>query len=265
MTHRDLKTQNVLISKSGDVKIADFGLAQMKGFDKKLTVVGECVGTPFYMSPEQVQGKPANHLSDIYALGIIAYELVTARVPFDDNTWYNLAKKIINEPLPDFVNEKPGIPAWYDSFVRKAAAKNPEDRFQSAGEIVKLFDEQCFNQQNPEVKVDPVVSVVTEQYGRNRSVVVENRPRGGGWFFTTILVLMVFSLLGLGGYFGFKNFTKKDANTSAVYNGPIKLAPPKVEDNSFRDISGKKAESKDEDSPRFDSIRKLLERQMIKK
>lgn len=263
VTHRDLKTQNILISKSGDVKIADFGLAQMKGFDKKLTVVGECVGTPFYMSPEQVQGKSANHLSDIYALGIIAYELVTAKVPFDDNTWYNLAKKIVNEPLPDFVNEKNGIPPWYDAFVRKAAAKHPEDRFQSAGEIVKLFDENCFNQKNPEVK--PEFEPITEQYGRNRLIAVDPNERSGGWFFTAILILMVFSLLGVGGYFGFKNYEKKEVSAPTIYNGPMKLAPSKIEDNSFKDISRKKTDSKDEDSPRFENIRKLLERQMIKK
>ena len=134
--HRDLKSANVMLSDEGQVKVTDFGLAQVQGFERNLTMKGECVGTPTYMSPEQVQGAHVDHRCDIYSFGVIAYELVAGRVPFRDPSWMTLASKIVNEPLPPITSSLYEIPPWYIAMVHKAAAKDPDDRFQSFSELL---------------------------------------------------------------------------------------------------------------------------------
>jgi serine/threonine protein kinase len=139
--HRDLKPANILIGENGQVKIADFGLAQATEVNMRLTQTGECVGTPYYMAPEQVQEKPMDQRSDIYAIGIIGYELATGAVPFPEQSWYNLAVHIVQTPIPDFVTKKNGIPSWFQEFVKKAAAKKPEERFQTAKEVMSYLEQ----------------------------------------------------------------------------------------------------------------------------
>ena len=137
VVHRDLKPGNVLMSHLGQVKITDFGLAQSMACRERLTMTGECVGTPAYMSPEQVLGKQADQRSDIYAIGMIAYELCMGDVPFRKKGWFELANQIVNEPIPPFADEKPDIPGWYESLVLKATEKDPLHRFDS---VKSLYD-----------------------------------------------------------------------------------------------------------------------------
>ncbi|MBP9838708.1 MAG: serine/threonine protein kinase [Proteobacteria bacterium] len=161
VTHRDLKTANILVSNGGEIKITDFGLAQMRNVNKKLTVTGECVGTPYYMSPEQVMGRGVDQRSDVYALGIIAFELAMGKVPFHDESWYNLAKKIINEPIPQVISEVIKIPDWYDLMVCKCVEKNPDERFQSVQELIKFIDENIELDLEP-TKREETMSAQTE-------------------------------------------------------------------------------------------------------
>ncbi len=137
--HRDLKPANVLISESGEVKITDFGLARTFEITQRFTQAGECVGTPYYMAPEQIQEQETDERVDLYAIGIIAYELVTGEVPFAEKSWFNLANKIIKEPLPDLAEKVRKIPEWYTEFVKKATAKEKENRFRSADEMLQAI------------------------------------------------------------------------------------------------------------------------------
>ena len=107
----------------------------MRGIDQKLTTTGECIGTPSYMSPEPVQGGTLDHRTDIYSLGIIAYELATGCVPFQNHSWYGLVNKIVHQPIPDLSTNCVNLPPWFQEVVTRATAKQKEDRFQSANEM----------------------------------------------------------------------------------------------------------------------------------
>ncbi len=139
--HRDIKPANVLISKSGEIKLADFGTARILGMDTSLTQSGQMVGTPDYMSPEQIRGETLDEACDIYSLGIMAYELVTGEKPFNADSAVAVAYKHINEPIPDFANEENGIPLWFQEVVKKASAKIKEDRFSTAQEFLMAIIE----------------------------------------------------------------------------------------------------------------------------
>jgi eukaryotic-like serine/threonine-protein kinase len=105
VVHRDLKPQNIMIDKGGNAKIMDFGIARsLKG--QRLTRAGVIIGTPEYMSPEQVEGKEADQRADIYSLGVILYEMVTGRVPFEGDTPFTVGMKIKSE-IPKVRRVKP--------------------------------------------------------------------------------------------------------------------------------------------------------------
>jgi serine/threonine-protein kinase len=137
--HRDIKPQNVVVDPTGFLKVMDFGIARLanppKG--KGLTEAGTSIGTPDYMSPEQLSGAELDARSDLYATGVVLFECLTGRVPFEaDSTWSLIAKHLEEDP-PDPRSLNADVPAALASVVLKAMAKKPEDRYQSA---VQLHD-----------------------------------------------------------------------------------------------------------------------------
>jgi len=137
--HRDLKPQNIMIDKQGNARIMDFGIARsLKA--KSITGAGMMIGTPEYMSPEQVEGKEADQRSDIYSLGIILYEMVTGRVPFEGDTPFTIGVKHKSEPPkpPNELNEQ--IPDDLNQVILKCLEKDKEKRFPNAREIWSELD-----------------------------------------------------------------------------------------------------------------------------
>ncbi len=134
IVHRDIKPANILIDKSGQPFLADFGVARIE--TSTLTQAGTTVGTLSYMSPEQVKGQMVDKRSDIFALGVILYELLTGKKPFGGDNMSTIVYRIVNEEPQRITDIKKDLHGGYESVVRKALAKNPEDRYQSCREMI---------------------------------------------------------------------------------------------------------------------------------
>ena len=144
IVHRDLKPDNIYCVKQGQdehfVKVLDFGIAKVGGANSKLTRTGMIFGTPHYMSPEQAAGQSVDARTDIYALGVIMYEMFTGKVPFDGETFMGiLSKHMFQEPIPPSAIKGQSLGAIED-VILKALAKKQEDRYQSMGELVRDLD-----------------------------------------------------------------------------------------------------------------------------
>jgi serine/threonine-protein kinase len=136
IVHRDLKPENILLSHSGEVKVADFGLARIQHVDTAtLTQVGVTMGTPLYMSPEQIEGHPVDARSDIYSLGITCYHLLTGTPPHRGDTALAIAVQHLNTAPRPLENVRGDIPSGLARVVHRMIAKKPEHRFASPAEL----------------------------------------------------------------------------------------------------------------------------------
>jgi eukaryotic-like serine/threonine-protein kinase len=133
--HRDLKTPNIMRDSHGVARLLDFGIAKQHGGDGATTGTGNIVGTPEYMSPEQAQGKKVDYRSDIYALGIVLYEIFTGKVPFRGDTPIATILMHIQDPPTLDGPDAPALPAGLVPVLRKCLAKNPADRYATAHEL----------------------------------------------------------------------------------------------------------------------------------
>jgi serine/threonine-protein kinase len=139
--HRDIKPANILISRDGDPLLSDFGIAKIYEETLQLTGDGMLVGTPTYMAPEQLQGQPVDARSDIYALGVVLYQAVTGEPPFVAETPLAVMLMHIHNPLRPPHQLNPAIPEAIERVILRAMAKEPNDRFQTAGEMAEALRE----------------------------------------------------------------------------------------------------------------------------
>jgi serine/threonine-protein kinase len=137
IVHRDLKPENIMLCPSGEVKVADFGLARAGSSDAKtLTEVGVAMGTPMYMSPEQIEGRPVDARSDIYSLGVTSYHLLTGAPPHTGDTALAIALHHLNSLPRPLENVRGDIPSGLARVVHRMIAKRPEHRYQGPGELL---------------------------------------------------------------------------------------------------------------------------------
>jgi serine/threonine protein kinase len=138
IVHRDLKTPNIMRDGRGVIRLMDFGIAKIAGSgDSGLTTTGQIMGTPEYMSPEQCLGEEIDHRSDVYALGIVVYEILTGQVPFRGDTPVATLFKHIQDPVPLETAAAARIPAPAVPVLRRALAKSRADRYASAAELAQ--------------------------------------------------------------------------------------------------------------------------------
>ena len=136
VVHRDLKPANILINDDGRIKITDFGVARIDS--STLTQVGDIVGTPHYMAPEQFSGLPSTNRTDLYQVGVIVYELITGQRPFNGNN-VEILRRVVNERPPNPSTINPKVSWQLDWVVQKSLAKDPSDRFGSAREFAEAL------------------------------------------------------------------------------------------------------------------------------
>jgi serine/threonine protein kinase/tetratricopeptide (TPR) repeat protein len=134
VVHRDLKPQNIMVDEEGNARIMDFGIARSIK-EKGITAAGVMIGTPEYMSPEQVEGKEVDQRSDIYSLGVILYEMVTGRVPFEGDTPFTIGVKHKSEEPKDPKELNAQLPEDLNLVILRCLEKDKEKRYQSAGEV----------------------------------------------------------------------------------------------------------------------------------
>ncbi|MBI5653827.1 MAG: serine/threonine protein kinase, partial [Chloroflexi bacterium] len=136
--HRDLKPANVILATNDRAVLTDFGIARMIDATA-ITGSHDTLGTPAYMSPEQGRGEPGDARSDVYALGVMLYQLCTGKLPFDADTPYAIVLKHITAPLPSPRSVRPDLPDAVERVILKSLAKNAADRFQTAGDLARAL------------------------------------------------------------------------------------------------------------------------------
>ena len=149
MIHRDIKPANILLENGVErVKITDFGLARAVD-DASVTQSGTVAGTPMYMSPEQAEGLPIDHRSDLFSLGSVLYVMCTGRPPFRASGTMAVMKRVMEDVPRPIAEINQEVPGWLCDIIAKLHAKNPADRFHSAKEVADLLEQHLAHLQHP--------------------------------------------------------------------------------------------------------------------
>ncbi len=192
--HRDLKPQNIMIDEQGKARITDFGLARLKKADDA-TATAPVMGTPAYVSPEQVEGLQADGRSDLYSLGIVLYEMVTGTTPFQGDSPYSIALKHVISVPPDPRGINPEIPESLSRIIMKCLEKDREQRYQNAEELISDLESQ-----EKDFSTGVVPGLKPGLRGR----------RAWKWILSARIPVVLFLIvaLGVGGYFIYKKILK---------------------------------------------------------
>jgi serine/threonine protein kinase len=137
IVHRDIKPENILLTSEGVTKVADFGLARARSNENHLTAVGVAMGTPLYMSPEQIQGTAVDQRSDLYSLGVTAYHMLSGSPPFSGETALALAMQHLQNPPPPLRQKRAGLPEALYELIDRLLAKQPSDRPADAASVLR--------------------------------------------------------------------------------------------------------------------------------
>ena len=204
LVHRDVKPSNIMITDSGQTKVTDFGIVRALGGDNEqtMTQTGMVIGTAAYLSPEQAQGNPIDARSDVYALGIVLYEMLTGSVPFSGDTPLAIAYKHVRENPEPPSSVNPDVPAPLDAVAMKALAKNPDNRYGSAAEMHDDLQRFCAGQRvlatpllHDETTVAPPVTG-TQVLRRTEVDEYEEPPRNRAGLYVAV-ALAILALFGV--------------------------------------------------------------------
>ena len=182
VVHRDLKPENILLTQDGTVKITDFGFAAVFDLEQRFTVSGLRVGTPYYMSPEQLRNEDPDPRMDLYALGLLGAELALGRHPYqselreDENLALEVIRRVMEQPLPRMVSPDNDIPLWFEKMMRKCAAKEKERRYQSVVEFLHEF--RAFLPEVQKLELPPVAEVFRRVPARKKKENIVQRLLG---------------------------------------------------------------------------------------
>jgi eukaryotic-like serine/threonine-protein kinase len=165
LVHRDVKPQNVLLSREGDVKVTDFGIARSLDVEHGVTQTGTVLGTGEYLAPEQASGKPVSPATDVYSLGVVLWELLVGDVPFSGENFVAVALRHVNEPLPSLSRLRPDVPPRLAAAVERALAKDPAHRFSSMAALASELRACLAELDRTPVEDDAAMTLVTRPSG----------------------------------------------------------------------------------------------------
>jgi serine/threonine-protein kinase len=243
LVHRDLKPENILVTNEGVVKLTDLGLARAYA-DGTATHAGTVVGTVQYLSPEQIRGEPSDPRSDLYALGIVTYELLTGRLPFTGETPMAIAYKHLSDTVPAPSNQVPGIAPELDAFVASATERNRELRPESAAEMRRDLRSiaptltparslAALVADTPDVLPggDPTQRVVAATTQTIPEVGRTSRRRGR--IRKVFIAVLVLAIIAAGGWAGWTYAIPHHADVPAILNSSVSDARAQLESLGF--------------------------------
>jgi serine/threonine protein kinase len=213
IVHRDIKPSNILFDNRGTPYISDFGIAKLSQAQAGNVTGSAIIGTPAYMAPEQAQGDNIDGRVDIYALGIILYEMVTGKQPYEADTPMAVALKHITDPVPHILTANPKLPQGMDMVIQKAMAKNREDRFASSKEMTDALHAVM---RGDTTKLQPVAPPKTQMKSTviQPPIVAEKK----GFNMLTVVIPVVALAAIAGGFFLFNGVNRPAATTEAPVN-----------------------------------------------
>ena len=192
--HRDVKPENILFDEDGTPQLTDFGIARAMAAGTRMTATGMSIGSPHYMSPEQARGLEVDGRSDLYSLGVVLYEMLTGRLPFDAGDTLAVAYAHVNDPVPELPSELAG----WQPVVDRLLAKSPEDRYASAGELAAVLAGEALPLA-PATRVAPVrreVGPTSQSEGSRTRVMEAAKPRRGMLGTVASAVVLVVMFIG---------------------------------------------------------------------
>jgi serine/threonine protein kinase/beta-lactam-binding protein with PASTA domain len=215
--HRDIKPGNIMITPSGDVKVADFGIARMIASAETIAQTAAVLGTAAYLSPEQAQGQPVDQRSDLYSLGCVLYEMVAGRPPFTGDSPVAVAsKQVLEQPVPPS-RLNPDVSPQLDAVIMRTLAKNPANRYESAEEFRRDLERARRGdpvEATPLLPESAATQVISRPGGRDTMVLPTQEPdRSRRWVWP--LVLLVLLGLGLVLFFVAKNLLSSNTPAAA--------------------------------------------------
>jgi serine/threonine protein kinase len=211
IVHRDIKPSNILFDKRGNPYISDFGIAKLSQAQAGNVTGSAIIGTPAYMAPEQAQGTEVDGRADIYALGIILFEMLTGKQPYEADTPMAVAIKHITDPVPHIRQSNPKLPEGMETVIQKAMAKNKNDRYSTAIELTEALREVARNI-TTKLPAPPVPTKVVQQSEPTIKAPIKALPpkKAFNAFFVIVPVVAIAALAG--GFFLY-NATRAPAQT----------------------------------------------------
>ncbi len=247
--HRDIKPANIIITENEEVKILDFGIVRLIGEgNQNLTKTGTQIGTVFYMSPEQVQGKKVDIRSDIYSLGITFYQMLTGLNPYKDlTTEYEIYTKIVKEDLTPPQEIYPGIPMYFAAVIKKAMEKDPKDRFQTCEEFLSAIHEKSVYISDQVLSKDHLTKKPSEIFTEK-----ENKKNKNSKFIIIAITIIIAVIVGGGVIFVYDNYYKSNEDDSATATESESLSEDTVNyvnTENYEDVSATANDSPVADTP----------------